>query len=430
MREPIFFRRDDTLTLEQARYWKNLLYRVVKIGTELEVAPPKGVKRPIFEEAVREAMAPSGSLESLGRYGVLNVQTEHCGIEVQIIGRHPYFWALREQYTYILATLDRLGGRVRPTCGLHFHILTPSLNEPVPEIVLANLWNLTRRYAPELKFLTSGGEKREALCRRRNHNSHLEMVKLTPGTLSMAAIQQHLRESRIVPEHQNFLNLEHLGFPEEGGVLPFHLEFRFPDMDLSPTSVTAKTFLFLAMVLKAVDLSRYGIIHVGTMTTWERKKEILNRLSNNDGNLATSDTSQVTDEMIEELRVGCRELLDLLAPAFERFEDNPALEVLHVLAETPISLLRVSGRDWEEIERLLAARADQGTDPLDEIDHRLMRCIELLEWDGFPDAKAWGWRAAWEFQLTPQELQRRLDKLDRLRGLRWDTRLGTYQFTS
>lgn len=87
-------------------------------------------------------------------------------------------------------------------------------------MILVNLWNLTRRYAPELKFLTSGGEKRTALCRRRNHNSHLEMVEHSPGTMSLAEIQAILHQSRTVPEHQNFLNLEHLGFLETGDVLP------------------------------------------------------------------------------------------------------------------------------------------------------------------------------------------------------------------
>ncbi len=108
---------------------------------------------------------------------MLDVQKEHCGVEIRIIGRQPHFRALRQQYSQITQVLHDQGSRVRATCGLHFHLLTPGLAEPVPEIVLANLWNLTRRYAPELRFMTSGGDQREALCRRRNYTSHLEMVK-------------------------------------------------------------------------------------------------------------------------------------------------------------------------------------------------------------------------------------------------------------
>ncbi|MBN1659066.1 MAG: hypothetical protein JXA93_11715, partial [Anaerolineae bacterium] len=302
------------------------------------------------------------------------------------------------------------------------------LAEPMPEIILANVWNLTRRYAPELRFLTSGGDALEALCRRRNYCSHLEMVRHTPGTQRMHEIQQRLRESRQVPEHNNFLNLEHMVFHPAGSIKVLHYENRFPDADLSPTSIVAKTFLFLAMLLKAVEMSQYGVIHVGRIGEWRRKEVLLNLLSNNDGNLATSDTQGVTPEIVEELRSGTRELLDLLKPTFDRFEHNPSYEVLSLLAETPISLLRVGGRDWPEIEALLAERAATEEGALDQTDQKLMRCIELAELTGCAEIDAWKWTVAHTLFLAPQELERRLDALDRLRGLRWDERVGAVVF--
>ncbi len=429
MKDPILLRRDDLLSPEDAAYWKDLLYRTIKIGTELEVAPRKGMKRPDFEAAVRADLKPSGSLERLGANGVWDVQTEHCGIEIRVIGRHPHFRALQRQYQRIMDVLLRHGARPRATCGLHFHLLAPDLAEPAPVIILANLWNLVRRYAPELKFLASCGDKREALCRRRNHNSHLEMVKLSPGALTMQEIQAHLKGSRIVPEHQNFLNLEHIRFTDDGGVLPLHVEFRFPDAHLSATAITAQTFLWMALALKAVDLSQYGVIHVGTHATWQRKVKILHLLSNNDGNLATSDTRGITDEIIEELRQGAYELLDFLAPTLEgMFAENPALDVLLALAETPISLMRCTGYDWQRIEEHLQQRAAIDPLGLDETDRRLMQRIELGEWSGHPSPEAWKWYAARELFLAPQSLEQRLTRLDTLRGLRWDTRQGTMVF--
>ncbi len=428
MKDPIVLKRPDILSPGDARYWKDLLYRTVKIGTELESATPKGVSRPDFEADICAMLNPSESLERLGENGVLDVKPEHCGIEIRVIGRHPHFRALHRQYRSILNLLVERGARARPTCGLHFHVLTPTLAEPVPEIVLANTWNLVRRYAPELKFITSGGDRREALCRRRNHNSHMEMIHHSPATMRMAEVQQILKKSKRVPEHQNFLNLEHLGFSEDGAVLPFHLEFRFPDADLSGTSITAKTFLLLALVLKAVDLSQYGVIHVGKIDTWRRKIEILHLLNNNDGNLATSNTSEITDDVIEELRQGLYELLDLLAPTFERFEDNPSLDILLALAEQPISLMRCAGYDWAEIEAMLAERAVLDGVGLDKTDRRLMQGIELGEWAGQPSAEAWQWLAARELYLTPQDLERRLEKVFVIRGIRWNQRQGTMVF--
>ncbi|MBO9369970.1 MAG: hypothetical protein J7575_02595 [Chloroflexi bacterium] len=428
MKEHILLRRHDTLTPEQALYWKDLLYRTVKIGTELEFALPKGVTKEELMPRLIEALQPTQDLTRLGRYGVLNVVSEHCGIEIQVIGRHPYYNALLQQYRDLFAQLPE-GIRTRPTCGLHYHVLAVGLAEPVPEIILANVWNLTRRYAPHLRFLTSAGDQMTALCRRRNYTSHLELVRHTPGVMSMAQIQQALRESRTVPEHNNFLNLEHIVFNEDGSIRVFHYENRFPDADLSPTSIVAKAFLFLAILLKAVELSQYGVIHVGKIHKWRRKCQLLDWLSNNDGNLATSDTSRITPEIIEELRVGCRELLELLKPVFDRWEHNPSFEVLSLLAETPLSLLRASGRSWAEIEALLAERAATPTGALDATDQRLMRYIELAELTDRPTVETWKWEVAHDLFLTPQELDRRLERLNHLRGLRWDEQLGTMVFT-
>jgi hypothetical protein len=247
---------------------------------------------------------------------------------------------------------------------------------------------------------------------------------------TMSEIQTKLKNSRTVPEHQNFLNLEHLQFTPEGAVLPFHLEFRFPDADISYHSVTAKTFLFLALVLKSVDLSQYGLIHVGKVGPWRRKIELLNLLSNNDGNLATSDTSGITDEDIEELRQGCYELLDLLMPTFEHFKDDSPFEILTALSEQPISLMKCAGYGWEEIDNFFASRINVNEIGVDQIDRRLMQRIELGEWSGIESPDAWRWNAARELYLTPQELERRMQKLESMRGIRWDSRQGTMIFES
>jgi hypothetical protein len=194
--------------------------------------------------------------------------------------------------------------------------------------------------------------------------------------------------------------------------------------------VTAKTFLFLALLMKAVDLSQYGVIHVGKIQKWQRKVKILNMLSNNEGALASSDTTAVSDDIIEELRQGSYELLDLLAPIFDRWEDNPALDVLLLLAERPVSLLRCAGYDWEQIEAILAERAGADSIGLDATDNHLMRCIELGEFSGQASLEMWQWYTARELFLTPHDLERRLEKLRQLRGLRWDERQGTMVFTS
>jgi hypothetical protein len=428
LKDPIILRRKDILSPSDTIYWKDLLYRVTIIGPEVEVATPKGCSRPEFEALIKQLLSPSGSYDELGQNGVLDVVPEHCGIEIHVIGRHPYFRALHEQYSGITRILLDNGARARPTCGMHFHLLTPSLAEPVPEIILANLWNLIRRYAPELRYLTSGGDSRKGICRRRNYTSHLEMVQYSPATMSMQEIQTELKASQTVPEHQNFFNLEHIQFTPSGAIHPLHLEFRFPDADLCATSITAKNLLFLILLLKAVDLSQYGVIHVGKITPWRRKIELLGLLSNNDGNLATSDTSQVTDDIIEELRQGCCELLDLLTPTFEGFNDHSSLNVLQAMIESPISLYRCAGYDWNEIEQKLSIKAELDEVGFDDTDRQLMQHIEFGEWSGMSSMDAWQWFAARELYLTPQDLERRIKKIHSIRGIKWNQNKGTMVF--
>ncbi len=428
MKEVIIFRRDDTLSPSRALYYKDLLYRVLKIGTEIEATPPKGMTRLMFEERVRDKLQPSGNVDKLGQWGVLDVEKEHCGIEIRVIGRHPYFQVLYEQYAYITGVIEAEGGRMRPTCGTHFHVLPSGLAEPVPEIILANIWNLTRRYAPYLKFLTSGGDKPEALCRRRSHNSHLEMVKYTPAVMTMRQIKETLDNSSVVPKHQNFLNLEHLTFTDRDEVHDFHLEFRFPDADLSSTSLTAKTFLFLAIVLKSVEMSQYGVIHTGKFRAWKRKQELLDMLNNNDGDLATSDTSGVTPEVIEELRGGCRELLELLKPVFIRFGHNLSFEALSDLAETPLSLRRIQGLSWQAIEQQLLQKASLNEHVWEPAETHLMRLIELAELTNFPAQHEWKVAAAESLLCLTAEVDTRLKKIASFRYVQWDPQLGTFIF--
>lgn len=371
---PIFFRRRDALSLEQASYYQDLLYRTVKIGTELEFALPKGVTREDFQPAIEKLLEPSRDMDRLGRLGVFDVVKEHCGVEVQIIGRHPHWDSLLKQYQQVVIPLLEQGIRMKPTCGLHFHLIGIGLAESIPEIILANLWNMARKYSPGLKYLTSGGDSWQGLCRRRQHNAHQEFVRQSPSSLSMPEIQANLMKSLDVPEHQNFINLEHLEFDEGGAISTFHLEFRFPDGDLSAVSITAKTFLFLAMLLKSVEISKFGLLHVGRVQDWNRNKMLLDLISNNDGMLATSDTSAISREMLEEYGNSARHLLEFLKSIFIVL-DNPAEIVLQELVERPISLRRIDGDDWQKIDADLASKIT--TPCLDQLDYKIIKIIEL-----------------------------------------------------
>lgn len=422
---PIFHSRDDCLTITEARYYQDLLYRTIKIGTELEFALPKGVLREDFQPQIEEFMEPSGDMNKLGRLGVYKVINEHCGIEVLIIGRHPHWESLVEQYSQIVYPLLDRKVRMRPTCGFHFHLLQVGASENIPEIILANLWNMFRLFAPGLKFLTSGGEKRDSLCRRRQHNAHQEFIKLCPSRMHMQEIQEVLKKSLDVPEHQNFFNLEHILFTDKGEVSTMHIELRFPDGDLCPVSITAKTFLFLTMLLKAVEISKFGLLDVEKDPSWQENIELLDQISNNDGKLAASDTANISDDMLNSYRKNGRSLLRFLKSVFLIF-DNPAEIILKNLVETPISLHRINGKNWLTINTELAQLIAPLHTP-DEIDHELLKIIELSLLAEQKDEKTWLTQAANRLRINKPAIIQRLQFLSNRDPL-WSQEIGSMVF--
>lgn len=420
-----FYKRNDTLTHKQDQYYQDLFYRVLKIGTEIEFARPRKVDVNELRSDIERLLKPSKDLTNLGELGVFDVVKDHCGVEVQVIGRHPHWHALLDQYYRIVSVLLEKKVRIRPTCGLHFHLIAVGLSETIPEIILANLWNLIRRHAPGLKFLFSGGNVRHGLCRRRQHNPHQEFMALSPDHLKMAQIKEKLKNSMIVPEHQNVFNLEHVEFNGNGNLNNFHIELRFPDGDLSPTSIVAKTFLFFALVLKAVEISKYGLIKIGDEAQWRRKNELLNTLSNNDGDLARSDTSGIEDAEVCELQDNAEDLLIFLKSTFNKFT-NPAYTVLKSLAAKPISFRRIEKDDWIVIENDLGSGA-RYPQFIDQIDTDIIKTIELGLVRNKDSVEQWLRHIAVRIKVAEPEIKMRIDRYIEKYPI-WDSELGSFAF--
>jgi hypothetical protein len=421
----IFFKRSDALSLESANYYQDLLYRTVKIGTEIEFAFPQGAVREEFQPKIEHLMQPSHDMNRLGPLGVFDVVKEHCGVEMQIIGRHPQWDALVTQYHKIISTLLQSGARTRATCGLHFHSLALALSESIPEIILANIWNICRRFAAGLKFLTSAGDSRETLCRRRQNNAHQEFMRQSPLQQDMRTIQKFLHESMEVPEHQNFVNLEHVRFDEHGQVSDLHIEFRFPDAQLSAAVITAETFLFLGILLKAVEISKFGLLHAGDFQSFTERRRRLDLLSNNDGNLACSDTSHLSDSDLEACRQEARDALKFLKSIFVIL-DNPAEIILHALAEEPASLRKCRGASWVTIDAELLGLIKPHREP-DSLDYQLVKIIEMGIVEQAADPDDWFKRAAVAVNASSETLRGRLEEFA-YRKPRWDAATGRMLF--
>ena len=248
---------------------------------------------------------------------------------------------------------------------------------------------------------------------------------LSPEKQSMEEIQAVLKKSMDVPEHQNFFNIEHVRFSKSGNISNFHLEFRFPDGDLCPVSITAKTFLFMTMMLKAVEVSKFGLLKVDSDPLMEPNNRLMDMISNNNGKLATSDTNAIDDAALEKYRNNAQGLLFFLKSIFLLL-DNPGELILQQLASEPVSLRRSQGKNWEEIEdELLSHIPPQPA--LDSTDYELIKIIELGLLTGLGNKPCWLGAAARFLHLPKNEISKRLRGYKN-RSPVWQKELGSMVF--
>ncbi len=410
------------LRYDETGRWSDLFRRHLKIGVELELAHPSGKDSRSSLAQLRKSLMTGDDFFSPGETGIYDIQKEHCGLEIRVVGWEPHFDTLVRQYGVIVRPILEGGYRVLGTTGMHHHLIYFAPPKPIPEIIIANVYSLVLWYAPVLRFMTSTGPSRDRMTRKRKHTSHLVFVENCPCRRSVRDIQDIFRTDYRVPQHQHMLNLERLPFDEAGNALRFWLEMRFPEVDLAPTSIAAKQILFLALVLKAVDLSAYGLLdpcsgekHMSDV------RRLIDLLSNSRGRLAYSDTSGLTDGDIDFLRGEAANLLGLLAGKIRSLSPR-ALDVLRFLARKPISLLRNEGLSWEEIEELMASRAERPKHPL------LKRLIFLLDTGEIANCKSeaeWIESAAARIGEGADRVRECLASLADECRLFWDESLGT-----
>jgi len=123
-------------------------------------------------------------------------------------------------------------------------------------------------------------------------------------------------------------------------------------------------------------------------------------------------------------------MLELLKPTLKRFERNPSFEILASLAEQPISLRRIHGFTWPEIEQQFLRAAALLEPSWDALDTHLMRYIELAEFTNFTTPDAWQAAVAESLFATKTEIDARLRNIGSFRAMSWDEQLGALIFTN
>jgi len=323
---------------------------------------------------------PSGSYGVVSPSGVHNVTTDGSllgkkGMEVITTGRRVDYWEFYRMSKDIIDTSVSRGAYINERCSIHMHGLASyygkipgsnnngkvvELERSVPEIVLANLHQLIRRYQNAITWMTSGLDDPNHLTRWEKFRVSVMDVSAVPDNM------RQVREEIIKVSGGNkygWANYKFCEFDSNGAVKRLHVEVRVMDGLLSPSAVAACSCMYYALFIKAVELSRYGVMSVGDEDWKIQANTVKNALMNNnssweEGNKNgrfsnTSNLHKYTNILVAESFELISQLKHILAKV------GPAYDILEKLAEIPCSIRRCDGTEWSEIEKQLEVQLSE-----------------------------------------------------------------------
>lgn len=374
-----------------------------------------------LRKAIIERLNPSHSLAEVGSNGVLEVVTDGSllggsnedggkGVEVTTVGRRVSFESFYDQSKAIMDSCRENGAYLNERCSMHVHLVAgyftmvykdgnikvhykkgeaheanfSELEKPLPEIILANFHQLVRRYHNALTWITSAGE---------DHSTLTRWMKFRKPILQHSAVRRPMKKvineiARSDEYHGRYhiVNYSPIKFEARGNnIRTFHLESRFCDGVLSPSAAAALGVLMYSLLLQAVLLSQFGIVHTGDRTYMEEAKNIQGSLLNNNGSWGgprTSDTSNF-EPYREKVRQQSNEMIDLLSAELKKH--GPTLRILRELADMPCSMRLCRGDSWEKIESDIShsslLEGKTANSIMSIVDTRYIdECIDINEW--------------------------------------------------
>lgn len=365
-----------------------------------------------IRERMQKNLRPSQSYGNITKHGVHSVVQDGSllgkkGAEVVTVGRRPDYWEFFKMSKSIIDLAVENNAYVNERCSIHAHLLAsyygkvpggnmssndggpgiPSqiseMEKDMPEIIMANFHQLIRRYQNAMTWMTIGLDEPERMTRWEKYR--VSVLHISAILNSMQRVVQEV-SSHAGGNKYGWVNYNYCQFKDDGSLKRVHVEIRVMDGLLSASAVAALSCLYYSLMIKAVEISRYGIVEVGDKDWLEGAEKVKQTLLNNmkgyqDGD-RFGDTSQLS-QYHETLIAESFDLISQVKHILMRL--GPAYEVLEKLAERPCALRRCDGESWSDIEADLCVSMtadDHFTNKLAEIiDLRLVdQCTDEVEW--------------------------------------------------
>lgn len=364
-----------------------------------------------IRDKIRDKLRPTGRVDLAGKSGTFDVTTDGSlrggGLELISTGRRPTFHTLYAMVKGMLDSAKEQGAYIDERCGIHMHLLTGyyqmsgnkyfanELERPMPQVILANLHQLVRRYQAALVWITSCLETKEAMTRWEKFRIGIQ--DLSPMEMSMSELKkvQYERCCNYGNGKYGFLSYsgkklaERTKFNSNGDIEIFHVEFRAPDACWNPLAIASWAYLIYAALIRAVDLSVYGVMEYAQSpeeaARIEREyKALCNNCPTNWDGPRTSDTSGA-HKHFEKYIEDSENLLEILKPTL--LKEEPIFGILKDLAMKPISIRRIGGESFGDIEATMEKYVPKyhGDELLTKIDDSInlsmfTDCSSVKEW--------------------------------------------------
>lgn len=395
------------------------------------------------------ALCPSRSYGRVTGSGVFDVITDGSllggegrrkGMEIITSGRRPNYWKTYDAMKHIMDVAKKNGGYMNERSSIHMHLLLSyykrlnpeddpvldinELDEPMPEIILANLHQLVARYQNALVWMGMGLDSFQHLTR---------WAKFRVSVMGVSAVTSHMKNVREYVSRNaggnkyGFINYLLTEFSPSGDINRFHVEFRGLDGIESPSAVAAFSCLYTAMLSTAVDLSVYGVLKAFGEDEYKYEDLVRKRLLNNMKGYGDGDrfghTSKLSDHY-DHLARRSMELLGLVKHHLEAL--GPAYEVLREVATKPLAIRRAEGMSWEEIEEAIKAEQVFPTG----VEKALRRAMDCMIITGSDSPESWIEQIARRLEKPRDQIEAVVEKMVMQGRLFWSHPLGMFKPTT
>lgn len=341
-------------------------------------------------------LQPSNSYGKISPSGVVGITTDGSlagdkGVEIITVGRRIDYWEFYTMSKRIIDKVTSYGGYLNERTGSHMHVLTSyytgnngdtnEMEKPMPQIVLANFHQLCRRYQNALTWMTIALDDPNHLTRWEKYR--VSILGISPVTKNMRNVLEEVSRHAGGNKY-GFVNYNNTKFVGED-IERFHAEFRQADSTMCPTYYAAVACMHYAFAVKAVEISRWGLLKVGDEGWLKKAKEMKKVILNGCGDWGSNRMSE-TPALLDNVDYFIQESLDLVNQLKSiLLKLGPAYDVLLKLAKRPAALRRLDGDKWEDIEKDLAVEIST----TDQLEIKVAEVIDLKLIDDCRDVDEW-----------------------------------------